>query len=142
MKKKENFGSPKKYLPAVRLVESRLTTAKQKTKAKNFLDIGVYCFGKTQQENHEILSNWSKPNDYWFHLKNESSGHLVLRLDDSNTILTEELLSYVCDLFKKERTIMTAQINLIYTRVSNVKLLKGSTGKVTYKKNREFLKRY
>ncbi|MAW07886.1 MAG: hypothetical protein CME61_06335, partial [Halobacteriovoraceae bacterium] len=145
MDKQKETGVPfKKYLPAIRLIENSSPSEKpkEKIKIKNFLDKGVYCFGQSQRENHDILSKWSRSSDYWFHLKGESSGHLVLRLDDQSSILTEELLSFVCDLFKKENKITTGQINIIYTRVANVKLLKGAIGKVTYKKNREFLKRY
>ena len=100
------------------------------------LDFGLYVVGRNAHENNEIKSNWSRPDDYWFHLKEMSSAHFYLRLNKGVT-LSPDILDEVCRLM---RTNEELQITVIYTKVKYLKPVKGSPGKFRIKMEKEYTK--
>ncbi len=99
-----------------------------------FKDMKI-CYGQNAKENDSIRIKWAKKEDYWFHLESDKSPHIFVK-GDSEVILSEELFVFVANIMKKESGLKTSEVNLMYTKVKNLKGVKKSPGKVLYKKEK------
>ena len=101
--------------------------------------------GENAQENEDLI-NMSKQNDLWFHIKDYSGPHLVLKINDSLTdtklIVTKRILNYCANLVKlHSKKYMMKNLEIMYTEIRNIKLTKDTVGEVLVKNNKcQYLK--
>ncbi len=88
--------------------------------------------GLNTQGNDFLRNKWASKEDYWFHLEDGKSAHIVVKLGDIS--LQQNVLEVVAAAMGEHSKVHSDIVPLIYTRVKNVKGVKGSSGKVTYKK--------
>lgn len=92
-----------------------------------------YAYGLSAQGNDQLRKEWASKTDFWFHLHEEQSSHIILKSDnalDSN--IFEEIAKKMLELSSKS----TNEVNLVYTQVKNLKGVKGKPGSVTFKKEK------
>lgn len=115
-----------------REVEAEVKTeASYKTLKYNGLDLAI---GTSARGNDEIRKNWAKKDDIWFHLDGDKSPHIIVKL--KGKILDDEIFNLVSVCMQKFGKIEAQEVGLIYTPVKNLKGVKGSPGKVIYKKEK------
>ena len=85
-----------------------------------------FKFGKNAKDNHELIKN-ADQNDWWIHLRDDSSAHVIVEKD----IIDEKDLEFACTKIFKKNKINPKQF--IYTRIKNLKLGK-KLGEVVFKK--------
>lgn len=78
----------------------------------------MYRIGKNAKNNSQLVKDADK-NDWWFHLKNDSSSHIILESDK----LTQENLDEVVQLYKNK--LGKSKIEIVYTQIKNLKLTKN-----------------
>ena len=110
-------------------------------KKQNYVEFkykGWKCFlGRTATENDQLRKKVAHKNDTWLHLENYKSGHLFVKSgnDDINLEDFQVLGSALVELSGLE----LEEIPLIYTRVKNLKSIKGKPGMVNYKKEKHLI---
>lgn len=95
------------------------------------------ALGLNSHGNEYLRKNWAKKEDLWFHLENQSSGHLFLKL--GTKVLDNNLLAIIASALysKAAKTDHPSDlINLIYTEVKNLRSIPKSVGLVSYKKEK------
>lgn len=91
------------------------------------------CFlGRNSSENDYIRSSIAKKSDLWFHIDQMKSGHLFVRGGSPSPGDMTTLASALCELCK----INISEIPLVYTKVTNLKGVKGQRGAVIFKKEK------
>ena len=82
-----------------------------------------YIIGQHASDNFEIIDN-SKEDDIWFHINNESSGHVIAIIPDNITFSKKQLRQIITQgaLVCKENSKYKSQRNLevVYAYVKNV----------------------
>ena len=81
----------------------------------------VYTIGKSAQDNHDIIDE-ANPTDLWFHVEDNSSSHVIAKLDES---YDRKQLKYIVKqgaiLCKQHsRYSNVKQLNIIYTIIENI----------------------
>ena len=89
-------------------------------------EVGV---GKSAKGNDQLRSKWGSKEDWWVHDANSPSAHVVIKLKKETNIL--DILNNIVEFLTD-----SSEIDIIYTKLKNVKSIKGSPGKVTYKKEK------
>lgn len=85
-----------------------------------------FKFGKNAKDNHNLIKN-ADINDWWIHLKDDSSAHVIIEKDN----ITEKDLKFACStIYKKDKY---NSKDFIYTQIKNLKFGKKA-GEVTFKK--------
>lgn len=92
------------------------------------------AIGLSSKGNDQMRKNWASKNDYWFHLDGDKSAHVILK--NNNKIIDIDLLKLVASVIVTYSKLNYRTANLIYTQVKNLKSVKGSPGKVIYKKEK------
>lgn len=84
----------------------------------------IFYTGSNKTENEDLIK-LASPNEYWFHVSNVPSCHVVTQLNDN--IVTKNNLKYlikagavICKKNSKYNNIKNLEIT--YTKISNVKL--------------------
>lgn len=90
--------------------------------------------GTTAQANDQLRSEWAKKNDIWFHLDGDKSPHIIIKGDSIE--MNNQLFTIVGSALLKYSGFDYLDANLIYTPVKNLKGVKGTPGKVIYKKEK------
>ena len=98
----------------------------------NGYDLGV---GLSTQGNDLLRSQWAKKEDIWLHLEGDKSAHVVIKFKEAMSI-DEEIFPLVGGVLVEFSKLSYNEVNLIYTKVKNLKGVKGSSGKVIYKKEK------
>jgi predicted ribosome quality control (RQC) complex YloA/Tae2 family protein len=94
----------------------------EEVKFAGLTDPVKFIIGKSQDENHAILDH-AKPSDYWFHLGNDSSAHVIGVVPQG---IERSKLKYIVKkgaALCKQHTAKVAtrpNVAVIYTRVSNI----------------------
>ncbi len=105
----------------------------RKLKDKSILEFTLNdkkgALGKNIKGNDYLRNQFGTKSDTWFHLENEKSCHVVLKIELSSIDgeIAELIGSLIRDSMKKNST----ELRLIYTSLSNIKGLKGKSGAVT-----------
>lgn len=94
------------------------------------------AIGTSAQANDELRKNWAKKDDTWFHLDEYKSAHLFVKGDDQ---LMYENIQVYSSILAEYSDFIPDQIPIIYTKVSNLKGIKGIAGTVNYKKEKHLL---
>ena len=93
--------------------------------------------GRDAIQNHRLVTELSGRNDLWLHVRNAPSGHGVLRWKNKRQPFTpkaiEAAAAYVAGMSKRKDA---AAVDVDYTQVKYVQVVKGNVGKVTYKRHR------
>ena len=121
------------------LESQKVVENKENYKVHSFVGFRI-AIGLTSQGNDEARKSFSSSSDLWFHLESGSSPHLILKITNGES-LSDKHTSEVGKIIKSNMNLETSEINLIYTQVKNLKGVRGSPGKVTYK-NIKYLRVY
>jgi predicted ribosome quality control (RQC) complex YloA/Tae2 family protein len=107
------------------------------------LEIEIYKFGNASiaiglsaQGNDWIRNKWASEDDIWFHLESGSSSHVVLKYVDKNSSVLE-YTDLVASLIYLKMNLKYEMISMIYTKVKNLKSVKGKPGLVRYTEQRK-----
>lgn len=93
------------------------------------------CYlGRTALENDQIRKEIAKKEDWWIHLENYKSGHLFVK-SDGGDLLPDDLTTLSSALVELNN-IELQEIPLIFTKVKNLKGVKGAPGMVNFKKEK------
>lgn len=93
-----------------------------------------YAIGKSAFGNDQMRKLWAKKDDIWFHYEHGISPHVIIKLN--NIILSEQVFKQVSKLMLEATGDNTSELDLIYTQVKNLKGVKGTKGKVIFKKEK------
>jgi predicted ribosome quality control (RQC) complex YloA/Tae2 family protein len=88
-----------------------------------------FKFGKNAKHNHELIKN-AEQNDWWIHLKDDSSAHAIVEKD----VIDEKDLLFACNSIYKKNKLNPKKF--IYTQIKNLKIGKKA-GEVIFKKRGE-----
>lgn len=84
------------------------------------MDISIYI-GKSKEENWTLIDN-AKPSDYWFHLQDYPSPHVIICLPDDIKKVSTKTIKYACVLCKQYSKYKSDKnVKVIYTEIRNVK---------------------
>jgi hypothetical protein len=115
----------------------------KKAGAEKPLEIEIYKYknisiaiGLSAQGNDWIRNKWANSEDFWFHLEAGSSAHLILKNVDKNSSVLE-YTDLVASLFFLKMNLKNVMISMIYTKVNNLKSVKGKAGLVRYTEQRK-----
>ncbi len=108
----------------------RATNNKKNKQKKNkinihqitYKDAQIY-YGTNAIQNDYLSFKFAKKDDYWFHVKDMSSAHVILRADELN----EDLIRYcsrIAIYFSKARYSSSVAVN--YTQIKYISKIKGS----------------
>lgn len=134
-----NIENIKVIIPVWELGESSQNFQKD-TNEQNYWEYKIdgvlkISVGKNTKGNDYLRSHWAKKEDFWFHIENQPSAHLYLKLL-SNRSLEPDLISCMGSILRDQGHLDILEIPIIYTQVKNLKGVKGSPGKVLFKKER------
>ena len=89
--------------------------------------------GRNAKENWNLLAE-SDPEDYWFHLENQSSPFVILKTDN----ISKEMIINACNLCKDYSKMKNMKkVAVIYTQTKNVSFAK-TVGSVIPQKTTRF----
>ena len=113
-------------------------TSNPKTQGKEYKILQFPNFklgiGTTAQANDQLRNEWAKKSDIWFHLDGDRSPHIILK--GEAITLDMEVFKIVGSAMLDYSQLEISEARLIYTQVKNLKSVKGSPGKVIYKKEK------
>jgi predicted ribosome quality control (RQC) complex YloA/Tae2 family protein len=78
----------------------------------------IYHIGKNAKDNWTIFDN-ALPSDYWFHLDEYPSCHIIVETDTDIHIDTIKYCAKLCKLHSKKHN--DKNIGVIYTQIKNIK---------------------
>lgn len=83
----------------------------------------IYFVGESAQDNWDLIDA-SDPNDYWFHLKDHPSSHIVLKThrikNYEKNISKQSILHCAAECKKRSKLKDLKNISIIYTQIKNV----------------------
>jgi predicted ribosome quality control (RQC) complex YloA/Tae2 family protein len=88
--------------------------------------------GLSAQGNDLLRKQWASENDYWVHLDQANSAHIVIKINDLNNL--NNALKECAKIYANNKNLI--EVNLIYCLVKNVKSMKGAAGLVSFKKEK------
>lgn len=103
------------------------TSTEYKVHSFDGFDLGV---GKSAQGNDQMRAHWGKKEDWWVHAEASPSAHVIIKIKNPQLDLINILpytKQYLSDL---------SEVDVVYTKVKNLKSVKGSPGKVIFKKEK------
>ena len=105
---------------------------------KKILELGgdmKLAVGLNTKANDWLRSSWAKKTDIWFHIDGETSSHVFLN-NPKDIKLDHKLLQLIGSVLRDYSKYSSEQVPLVYTQVKNLKPVKGSPGKVIFKKEK------
>jgi len=82
------------------------------------LDNYTIIIGKNKYENWECIDN-ANENDYWFHLKDYPSCHVILK-NNNNMKIDRKIIKYCCLECKKNSKYKSEKVTVCYTQIKNI----------------------
>lgn len=92
--------------------------------------------GLSATGNDALRSEFGSKNDYWFHLDGDTSPHVIVK--GENLELNEDLFNIVASIILDHSEYNFSQASIIFTRVKDIKGVKGTPGKVIFKKEKRY----
>ena len=96
-------------------------------------EIDIYI-GKNNLQNNYLTHTLAKPYDYWFHIKDGTGSHVIVKVPNIEFEITETIIRFAANAasyYSKFRT--SSSVPVDYTRVKYIKKIPGQMGsKVTY----------
>lgn len=124
------------------LIDGRYMQAAKENKSKKpkislltfIVDTVLISVGKNNIQNEYLTHKLSKPNDYWFHVKDGSGSHVVVHTSE----LSEALIRYAANLAAVHSTFhASSSVPVDYTQIRNIKKIPGQRACfVTYTKQK------
>lgn len=125
--------------PAWNKVKERIKAPKIEQKANyKVLDFPNFKvgIGLSANGNDALRSEFASKNDYWFHLDGATSPHVIVKGD--NLELNEDLFNIVASVILDHSEYNFSQASIIFTKVKDIKGVKGTPGKVIFKKEKRY----
>ncbi|MFN4150081.1 MAG: NFACT RNA binding domain-containing protein, partial [Candidatus Sericytochromatia bacterium] len=128
------------------LQEENYITSKNKEKSKkkkelrksdllsfNYNDVDILV-GKNNTQNEFLTMKYASPQDIWLHARLIPGSHVVIRTENGNKKVSDELISYAAKLAAKySKAKYSSNVCVVYTKIKNIKKPSGSkAGYVTY----------
>ena len=80
----------------------------------------MITIGKNKNDNWKIIDN-SHQNDYWFHLDNLPSCHVIVHIGETDHQLDKAVIKFASWLCKKKsKKKDNEKLNIIYTQIKNI----------------------
>ncbi|MBT4793253.1 MAG: hypothetical protein HON90_16895 [Halobacteriovoraceae bacterium] len=114
-----------------KIIEIKSIDKKYKVLTFDSLSMAI---GLSAHGNDQMRKEWSKKDDYWFHLDGDKSSHIIIKIKDG--ILSEKNFIIAGSALIEFGGLNYTEANILYTQVKNLKGVKGVPGKVTYKKEK------
>ena len=92
----------------------------------------LFAIGTDALANDFLRSNWANKDDLWFHLDGYPGPHLVFKKPDQ-TNMDEQLLQVFASALRDYAKLAIEEVPILFTRVKNLRGVKGYRGKITYK---------
>ncbi len=90
--------------------------------------------GMSARGNDLLRKEWAKKEDLWFHAASGKSAHVILKWKKDTGVISSEMIQMAGScLLEHQKNSLPSEIDLIYTKVAQLKGVKGSAGMVTYK---------
>lgn len=111
----------------------------QKVEAINFKGFNIFV-GKNKTQNDYILSKISSAEDLWFHPLNAAGAHVLVKLNNSKDIVSDDVLLKAAELTKEFSSQKNnSKCSIIYTKRKYVKKANNKLAFVTYKNETEII---
>ena len=111
----------------------------QKVEAVNFKGFNIFV-GKNKVQNDYILSKISSAEDLWFHPLNAAGAHVLVKLNNSKDIVSDDVLLKAAELTKEFSSQKNnSKCSIIYTKRKYVKKANNKLAFVTYKNETEII---
>jgi predicted ribosome quality control (RQC) complex YloA/Tae2 family protein len=91
--------------------------------------------GLNSHGNDQLRSKWANKEDHWLHLDGQKSTHVIIKIP-SNQSINAGILNVGASIVAHFSHFNDEWIPIIYTQVKNLKGVSGSSGMVTYKKEK------
>ena len=95
----------------------------------------LFALGMSAGANDFLRSKWANRKDWWFHIEGYVGAHAVIK-ESSWENIGEEVVSLIASSLRDFSKLEILEIPIIFTRVENLRGVKGGRGKVLYKKER------
>lgn len=100
-----------------------------------------YWIGCNAQDNFDMIDK-SRKTDFWFHVNNESSGHVIAHIPDNIELNKKQIKKIIiqgCVICKKHSTYKSQKnLEIIYTQVINL-IKTHQPGKVLLRESKVYL---
>lgn len=104
------------------------------------LEKKTFLVGKNSQGNDALRNKIGKKDDLWFHLDSATSAHVILKLESESLELRDiEIAGSIISDYSNHKS---DEINLVYTKLKDVKAVKGHSGKVLLKSKKHIKVQY
>ena len=113
-------------------VSPKASTEEYKVFKFEGFQIGV---GMNAQGNDQLRNKWASKDDHWLHLDGLKSTHVILKLDNTQPITTDQL-NTGATIVAHFSHFNDDWIPIIHTQVKNLKGVSGASGMVVYKKEK------
>jgi predicted ribosome quality control (RQC) complex YloA/Tae2 family protein len=119
--------------PIWNVIKSKAPEVIGKYKVYDFehCSIGV---GLSAQGNDEMRAKWASKEDIWVHLAEGTSAHAIIKLKQASEI--HILLEKAALIIQKYSKPTGSEVDIVYTKVKDLKSVKGTAGLVRYKKEK------
>jgi hypothetical protein len=117
--------------------QSKSIVKESKVRGYSILSQGdfQYGLGLNAQGNDAMRREWGKPEDIWVHASEGVSPHIIIKsneeLTNKLTDALREAARIICEKMDNRK-----EIEIVYTKVKNIKGIKKKPGTVTYKKEK------
>lgn len=132
---KELVENGLKVIQPVWKIEKRESVKKEKTGnySTHSFDSFTIGLGLSAQGNDD-LRKWASKHDIWVHSADGTSAHAIVKLNDQSKM--QESLEQAAKLIRDKSFPNFSELDIIYTKVSDLKPVKGTPGLVRYKKEK------
>lgn len=80
----------------------------------------IFRLGKNAKENFELIDD-ADPNDWWFHLADEPSGHCIVDAE----VIDKSMIIYAANLVKDNSKLKNnKKVKVVFTQIKNIKKTK------------------
>ena len=93
---------------------------------------GRLGIGLSQRGNDQLRNSWAKKDDTWFHLDGQSSSHAIYK----GELLSPEIIDLIATILAEYSNYSSEGIPILFTQVRNIKGVRGTPGKVIFKKEK------
>ena len=111
----------------------------QRVESINYNGFSIFV-GKNKVQNDYILSKISSAEDLWFHPLNAAGAHVLVKLNNSKDIVSDDVLLKAAELTKEFSSQKNnSKCSIIYTKRKYVKKANNKLAFVTYKNETEII---
>ncbi|AHE93541.1 TPA: DUF814 domain-containing protein [Campylobacter fetus subsp. venerealis] len=128
LNKLKNIISLSKSTSEISILSPKKSQTKSNTKLSDLIEnfyVGEFkiSVGKSEKGNEFLLKN-AKKDDFWFHLKDRPSTHVVVKTNKRT--LSEDIINFAAKLCVSFSTTQSGNYLIDYTKKQNVKVVNGA----------------